>query len=143
MVCQCGRRFKWRDARPVTKCRHCHYDSDEDSWIDRFSSCRYCSPRAKAEAAAAKAGIASLIVPAGAAFVGVAVGAVASAAGIAAGIAAVPAAAFGPLALAYEPVRRVLRLKRNPFAKAAASGLAPAGGMLLVGAMVVCGNESD
>lgn len=138
MVCPCGRRFKWLDARPVRTCRHCHYDSDEDL-MQKFSSCRYCSPVAKTEAALAKAGIASLIVPAGAAFVGVAITAV----GVGATIAAVPAAAFGPLALAYEPVRRALRLKRNPFAKAAKSGLVPAGSMLFVAAVTVCGDESD
>lgn len=130
MRCACGRRFQWTHARPLRPCRTCHVDSEEGPF-GRWQTCEYCSPFAKAQAATLKAGTASVLAP-------LAVGAGAAAIAVAATVAIVPAATFGPLALAYEPVRRLRKRRHNPMAIAAASGVASIGFLVMA-----CGYESD
>ena len=57
-------------------------------------------------------------------------------------LAVVPAVTIGPLALVYEPVRRMLGKKTNPLARAAGAGAVAAGTLTVICAMSL-GNESD
>lgn len=135
--CPCGADFDWTLARPLRPCRRCHVQADV-GLIGRWNTCPYCSKAARVQAAAAKVGTATFVgAPLGAAALGVAAVAV----GVGVTVAVLPAATFGPLALAYEPVRRVRGARTNPFAKAAASGA-----MLAGYAVVMClyaGSDSD
>jgi hypothetical protein len=122
MSCPCGTSFEWLSARPVSgSCSRCHVDEDA-GWRERWRTCRYCSRTARAQAAAGRAAVATAIVPLAAAAGAAGVSAIA----IGAVAAVLPAATVGPLALAYEPVRR-LRKAHNPFAKVATSGAKMAG----------------
>ena len=122
MRCPCGKQFKWSKAMPLRSCRHCHYDPDGDDFLNRHTACAYCSKRARMEASAFKAAGCVVKVPL---YTTMTAGvAVAVCVGVA--VAAVPAAVFGPLALAYEPVRRSvkpLRKTSNRLAWAACSGM--------------------
>ena len=126
MVCPCGARFNWSAARPLRPCTRCHYHPDA-SFRGRWKTCPHCSPRAKAQATACSAAASTAMVPVYATMgtVGVTAAAVAFSGAVA--VSAVPAAIFGPLALAYEPIRRSTKSLRgtpNRFGWAAASGLA-------------------
>lgn len=145
MNCGCGRRFSWLDAEPAVPCHHPHYEKDEDDAFLWGTTCRWCSPKAKAKLVASRSALVGLGTLAGGAALGI--GAAAAAAGLALSIST--AAAFAPLALAYEPVRR-LRMtkaqrqkKHNPLAVAAASGAMLSAGGLYVCTMATCGYESD
>uniref|UniRef100_A0A7S4HFA3 RING-type domain-containing protein n=1 Tax=Prymnesium polylepis TaxID=72548 RepID=A0A7S4HFA3_9EUKA len=116
MSCRCGRRFNWSTAEPVVPCRMVHHDG----WT--LSTCRGCSPIARAKYRVARTGQV-VLVEAPAAAVALA----ASAAGVAlvSALAVTPAVVCGPLAVLYEPIRRLRgsRNHKNHFAKGAASGL--------------------
>lgn len=124
MRCRCGRTFKWSEAPCVGRCNCIHrveYDSDECS-VPWFKACKGASPVAHAKAMAANSAVAISVVP-------VITGAIAAAGTVVVTCVAVPAAIFGPMAMIYEPVamsRRAAGKKdaKNPFAKAAACGLA-------------------
>lgn len=121
MNCPCGARFQWSQAQPLRACRHCHYDP-EARFFPRYKACIHCSALAEVEAKALCAVGRTLEVTVST--VGV-ISAVAVFASVGLAVTAVPAAVFGPLALAYEPVRRTvkpLRKKKNHLAWAAASG---------------------
>merc|ERR1719198_2088806 len=118
MECRCGCRFNWSEARTLVPCRRLHWttaDGPERFW---GTTCPDCSPIATAKLAALRT-TAVVVAP-----VAVGVGITGAAVGItgAAVVAAVPAVTFGPLALAYEPVRSCRGKTRNPFARAAACG---------------------
>ena len=118
MNCPCGQSFHWLMARPVRPCNHCHYDSDK-GMFGWWETCPHCSTVAKVKAAAANTGATAAVTT-----LGVTVGSVCIPTGIALGItvAVVPAVTIGPLALVYEPVRRILGKKTNPLAMAAGAG---------------------
>jgi len=136
VVCPCGHRFQWPTARPVNPCRRPHLDQHK-WWGD---SCPHCSRTARAKLVVRRAAVTT----AAATPVAVlgAVGAAGAAATVAVGtaVAAVPAAIFGPLALAYEPVRRIRGVENNPFIMPAASGA----GVVALSLYATCGGyESD
>ena len=124
VTCPCGHAFNWPTARPVRPCRSAH--GRVGTWGE---TCAFCSREAHAKLAVRRTVSVAIAVP-------VVAGAVATVGGLAAAVVAVPLATFGPLALAYEPVRRLRKKKHNPFAVPAASGL------LAVGA-VCSGYDSD
>lgn len=122
MRCPCGAHFRWNEARPLRPCTRCHYDPD-DGFNRRWSSCRYCSRRAKAQATACTIAATGALLPR---YTAVATGAVAGVS-VAIAVSAVPAAIFGPLALAEAAVRRSVKSLRgtdNKLVYLAASGLA-------------------
>ena len=82
-------------------------------------------------------------VPVVAAGAGLAIGVLGSVLATCAVISAVPAVTCGPLALAYEPVRRVRRKNHNPFAKPAGAGLYCSAAAVGMCAFAVFGNDSD
>ena len=141
MRCVCGARFRWNEARPLRPCRHCHrvWDEVEGSVLSRaitqFQTCRHCARSAHVAKAGLRTVAAVATVPVAAAGVGLFAGALA----VAVGIAAVPAVIFGPMAVIYEPIRRLRKKDTNPLTYAAASGLAGVG---LV-CMACTGYESD
>lgn len=142
MRCACGHTFSWWRARPLRPCQTCHVDTDR-GWVDRFHTCRHCSKSAKAQACAAKLGASAALAPVVAVGASVAIAAVATVATAAVTVAAVPAVTVGPLALAYEPVRRLRKKKTNPLAKVAASGAFVAGAGVAIGIMALGGYDSD
>lgn len=111
MTCPCGHAFSWPAARPVQPCRSAH--AGGGLWGE---TCRYCSGAAHAKLALRRSGLVAVGAP-------LVAGAVATGCGLAVAVMAVPAATFGPLALAYEPVRRLQKKKKNPFAGPAAAGV--------------------
>ena len=142
MSCPCGRRFKWMDARPVRPCRHCHISADEGNWLNpgRWKTCAFCAPRARREAKALQAASFAAAMPVGAVIGAAMLSAVSTWIAACTAVALVPAAVFGPPALAYEPVRRACGFKKNYLGRAAASGA----GVAVIGtAMVLSGYDSD
>jgi len=133
MRCLCGFTFRWDQARPLRPCLHCHRDWD-DGPIRQFKTCSHCSAMAQAEKHVLRTVSAVAAAPAAA----VAAGIVLS--GVAAAVVsiAIPAAIAGPLALLYEPVRRIRKKKMNPLAYVAAAGFVP-----VVLCCQACGYESD
>ena len=119
MTCGCcEKRFHWQRARPLRPCRRCHSDPDE-GFVGRWITCAHCSTTAKVQAAVLRAVTVAALAPAALA----GVGAIAAYVSVGLVVAAVPAVTVGPLALAYEPVRRLRRPKsKNRLAIAAASG---------------------
>ena len=114
VTCPCGHRFSWPTARPLIRCRHPH---TRESWWG--STCEYCSTAARTRLAIRRTGISLAAAPVVAAGGGLVACAVAGAASL--GVAT--AAAFGPLAVVYEPARRLLGSKHeNPFVGPAMSG---------------------
>ena len=112
MRCPCGRSFQWDQARPVHPCRRCHYDASRSVWR-RWSSCQYCTRRAKAQASVMCAAGTTAQLPI---LTLRATGFVAAASvtlSIATVVSVVPAAIFGPFALAYEPIRRGFYPKKD------------------------------
>ena len=142
MTCECGHCFPWSSALPVAPCRHAHYGSDDDSGLWGYT-CPGCSARAKAELALTRTALVGVGAPLAGAATAVGASVAASAAAVGLVVAVAPAALFGPLALAYEPVRRLARAKRNPFAKPAKMGAYVAAGSLGLCVMAACGYESD
>lgn len=144
MRCLCGHSFSWGRARAACKCRRAHFDNG--LW---GSTCKDCSPQAKASLTLRRAGLAVAAAPpaAVAGAVGLAFAAVFTA--VAVVVAAPPATIFGPPALAYEPVRRLRYTKEhrkkhaNPLAMAAASGAYAVAVGTCFCTMATCGYESD
>ena len=116
MTCRCGNHFSWANAEPVVACSNFHRSEDADSPLQGWYCCRHCSPEARAKLAAARLGRVVVCVPVVAAGAGAATAAVATGVAVVATVAVVPAAVCLPLAVAYEPVRRV----RNELAYARA-----------------------
>jgi len=128
----CQRRFEWLKARPARPCRHAH---------DNFEACAFCSTAARGEAAAMKGAKAVGVLPLAALVVGASLTAVS----LLIPIVLVPAAIFGPMAVAYEAAPQMRKTKEakknryNPFIYPASSGGIFAG-MVVV---ATCGYESD
>jgi len=128
----CQYRFDWLKARPARPCRHAH---------DNFQTCEFCSTAARGEAVAVKGARAVAIVPLAALVVGAGLTAVS----LLIPMVLVPAAIFGPMAVAYEAAPQMRKKKEpkkeryNPFIYPAASGGILAGGIIFA----TCGYESD
>ena len=165
MHCVCGANFSWRSAVPVVPCTWFHRSEDRG-----WHCCPHCPPAVHAKLATAKAARAAALLPVGAVAASAAVAGVAAGAALAAAVVVIPAATCGPLALAYEPVRRARNAKltreaalpprthprlhprtaprrprrkphKNHLAVAAASGAALVGTAVLYAAF--SGHESD
>lgn len=128
----CHRRFDWLKARPARPCRHAH---------DNFKTCAFCSTAARGEAVAIQGAKAVGIFPLAALVVGAGL----TAMSLLIPTVLVPAAIFGPMAVAYEAAPRMRKKKdakkqrHNPFIFPAASGGILAGSIIFA----TCGYESD
>jgi len=111
----CGRNFNWQDAETVVPCNRVHFRDKDQGFPLWGCTCRNCTPLATAQLIALRAGIITVAIPA--ATVGVT---------IAAATVLVPAVVCAPLAVAYEPVRRLQskpKRKSNIFVSGMQGGL--------------------
>merc|ERR1712217_34181 len=120
VTCHCGHRFSWRSAPTVVPCGRVHLR--EKGFPFWCRTCPDCKPIAKVKLAAVRTGVVVGTPIAGVAAIGVAGTVAATVATAAVVTTAVPAVVCAPLALAYEPVRRVRRRSRNPFLRGMGAG---------------------
>jgi len=138
MKCRCGKDFSWDEAESVVPCSKVHWNG----WRVG-KTCKNCTCSAHMKLAALRTGAALGAAPVAA------VGAVAAVSGVAIVVAgaavvmAVPAVVCTPLAIAYEPVRRLRRKETNVFAKGIGAGGSAVAMGLFIGAWAVCGDGSD
>merc|ERR1711865_974851 len=120
--CRCGKDFSWDQAETVVPCNKVHWN--DEGWMRVGKTCKNCTCSAHMKLAALRTGAA--LVVAGAAVV-----------------TAVPAIVCTPLAIAYEPVRRLRRQKKNVFAKGICKGGSAVAIGAFIGAMVLFHTDSD
>jgi len=129
----CGHNFNWQDAETVVPCNRVHFrDEGDQKFFPLWGcTCRNCTPLATAQLIALRAGIITVAIPA--ATVGVT---------IAAATVLVPAVVCAPLAVAYEPVRRLQskpKRRNNIFVSGMRGGLVA----VSVAAYLLCADSDD
>lgn len=96
--CRCGHRFSWEAAQMVEPCRRIHWNEHGiHAW---GHTCRGCSPIATLKLVVARTLVCLCAIP-------IVI--------VLTGIALIPAAVCAPLALMYEPLRRLKVSRSNPF----------------------------
>jgi len=134
MTCHCGLSFSWINPLNVVPCSKVHWNGKHFPGKMWGTTCKNCTCLAKGKLVAMRTGIAIGCVPVAA--VGAAAVVAGAAVGVAgaAAVAVVPAAVCAPLALAYEPVRKLRGQRHNVFVRGMGAGCHA----VQVGAILTC-----
>mmetsp|Transcript_9413 Transcript_9413/g.16691 ORF Transcript_9413/g.16691 Transcript_9413/m.16691 type:complete len:310 (-) Transcript_9413:151-1080(-) len=133
MQCSCGHSFDWQEALTVVPCNSVHLEGCDGRGFNLWGrTCPNCTPLATAQLIALRAGIITLAIPV------TAVGAT-----LATATALVPAVVCAPLAVAYEPIRRLQNKpeQRNIFVAGMKTGLHANAVAAYLTAVIICGDS--